>query len=146
MSILSIRKLNSFSIWLDRIKNLSTVKYSVDHEYRNLIVRILGFSSIEKSFKDSTLSLTMNREEHEQAMIGTNTGLASEAPTLLKQATSGSTHICSLDTYIFWRRKQLDVLSSKELRVFLNGDYGTAKTFILKVIIIFLYKSEAKKC
>ena len=82
----------------------------------------------------------MNREEHEQAMIGTNTGLASEAPT------SGPTHICSLNTYIFWRRKQLDVLSSKELRVLLNGDYGTAKTFILKVTIIFLNKAEAQKC
>lgn len=128
MPILSVRKLNSFSMWLDRIKDLSTEKYSVDHEYRNLIVRILGFSSVEKSFKDSTLSLTMNREEHEQAMIGTKTGLASEAPT------SGQTHICSPDTYIYWRKRQLDVLKSKGLRVLLNGDFGTAKTFILKVV------------
>ena len=105
--------------WIKGIQSCFPGKNAVDHEYRNLVIRIIGFSSM-KNFKESSLSLTQNRQTNENVLIGSDLGLTSEGTP-------------SNNCFIIWKKDQLAVMQWEKTHVILNGDFGSGKTFLLKV-------------
>ena len=101
--------------WLKNVLDRFPLKHDMNHEYTNLITRILGFTMIMKNPSPWSLSLTEYRKLNDYAITGSKLGLSSEAP----------------ESWIWLRKEQLEALSC--LRAIFIADYGTGKTLLLKV-------------
>ena len=92
--------------------------------YKYLIHRTLGYMAHKK------VDLRSNITNHEK-LVGTTVAVVGENPKAIALNPKDPKNIIS----IFWSQIQLGVLQSKHSHVILAGDYGTGKTFLLKVII-----------
>ena len=121
----TISQLQNLSGWIKGLQNCVPQKFPVSHEYKNLVIRFLGFMALNK-FPETSFCLEQNRKRNENGMIGSKFGITNE--TFIPAE--------SIPTYLLWSKDQLNVIQSKETHVVLNGDYGSGKTFILKVTYI----------
>ena len=72
--------------------------------------------------------MTSNRRRNHIKITGVAKGIDAEQTDV-----DDPDNICS----IFWSKQQLDILHSQYPYVILTGDFGTGKTFVLKVSIFF---------
>ena len=116
--LLSNSKLENIGAWLRNVLDRCPPKHDMNHEYTNLITRILGFTMIMKNPSPWSLTLTENRKLNDYAFTGSVLGLSSDSRE-------------PPDSWIWLRKGQLEALSC--LRVIFSADYGTGKTLLLKV-------------
>ena len=120
--------------WLRNVLDRFPPIHDMNHEYTNLITRILGFTMIMKNPSPWSLTLTENRKLNDYAITGSESGLSSDSRE-------------TPESWIWLRKGQLEALSC--LRVIFNADYGTGKTLLLKVrnyIYIYLIDYNIKVC
>ena len=116
--LLSNRKLKNMGAWLRNVLDRFPPIHDMNHEYTNLITRILGFTMIRKNPSPWSLTLTENRKINDYAITGDVSGLSSDSRE-------------PPDSWIWLREGQLEALSC--LRAIFIADYGTGKTLLLKV-------------
>ena len=107
--------------WLRDVLDRFPSEHISNHEYTNLITRILGFTMIMKNPSPWSLKLTENRKLNDYALTGVTgdkSGLSSDS-----SEPPGS--------WILLRKGQLEALSYS--RAIFWADYGTGKTLLLKV-------------
>ena len=88
--------------------------------YKYLVHRTLGYMAYKKV--DQRANITNHNK-----LVGTTAALVGENPASIVDPENITT--------IFWSQIQMGILQSKRPHVILAGDYGTGKTFLLKVII-----------
>jgi hypothetical protein len=135
--------------WLDMVINLAPKQDSKDdHEYANLLTRIIGFLLISPYSPPSYREINLPKAERQQkkernfeAVCGSNSdgGFSVENTTTEdvealrnKKHTGVATHLGSIPTLILWNKNQLNVLQRDEKKVLLVSDFGTGKTLLLK--------------
>ncbi|XP_023347948.1 uncharacterized protein LOC111716707 [Eurytemora carolleeae] len=103
--------------WLRNVLDRFPPIHDMNHEYTNLITRILGFTMIMKNPSPWSLTLTENRKLNDYAITRSESGLSSDSRE-------------TPESWIWLRKGQLEALSC--LRVIFIADYGTVKTLLLK--------------
>jgi hypothetical protein len=116
--LLSNRKLKVMGAWLTNVLDRFPAEHISNHEYTNLITRILGFTMIMKNPSPWSLTLSENRKLNDFAITGSESGLSSDSRE-------------TPESWIWLRKGQLEALSC--LRAIFIADYGTGKTLLLKV-------------
>ena len=116
--LLSNRKLENIEEWLTNVLQKFPAEHISNHEYTNLITRILGFTMIMKNPSPWSLTITENRKLNDYAITGDVSGLSSDSRE-------------PPESWIWLRKGQLEALSC--LRVIFHADFGTGKTLLLKV-------------
>jgi hypothetical protein len=119
-----------------------------DHEYANLLTRIIGFLLISPypppSYREINLPKAARQQKKErnfEAVCGSNSdgGFSVENPITEdvealrnSEHASVATHLGSIATVILWNKDQLNVHQRDEKKVLLFSDFGTGKTLLLK--------------
>ena len=143
--VLCFRKLNNIKDWLNTVGLIADRESSNQDQnisYQHLVHRMLGYMALKPVNNKSNISMKKanqkaieihkklvgkaNRENHEK-LVGTPNAVDAENPT----SVVDQENIIS----IFLSQAQMGILHSKRPYVILTGDYGTGKTFLLKVII-----------
>jgi hypothetical protein len=153
--ILDASKLSDLGRWFERLTEMQPNVFPVDHQYENLVTRIVGFLLVSDCNLPYTMQMT--RKLNEMAVVGTELGITSEHPlqedlevmTLKgdeepdgnekkkparkqKKGSEKASHLSSLRTVALWNKEQLGVLQSGRKQVILDADYGCGKTLLLK--------------
>jgi hypothetical protein len=146
--------------WLDMVTGLALEQdcigyamkdFKVDHEYRNLLTRLIGFLLISPAilplhrelFNLHQSERKQKIEEHNyKAIVGPLDvrRISVEHPTMedvtaMEPGSKGDpdrTHLGSVETAILWNKTQLDVLQGDIKKVFFSSDFSTGKTLLLK--------------
>jgi hypothetical protein len=151
--ILDSSKLEDLDSWLRKLTEMQPKIFPLDHQYENLVTRIVGFLLVSESEPPYTKLPLVQRQQmtrmmNEMAVIGTDSGVTSERPLkedlevkLLekkepapkqKKGSDKASHLSSLRTVALWNKEQLAVLQSGRKQVILDADYGCGKTLLLK--------------
>ena len=114
--------------------------------YRKIFTRLVGFSSVTNSMRDSvSLSLSGTRALNEKAIVGGEKpkGISSELTLAcevlpkdiknlqLKDLERGK-HLSSLDVMCYWNPPQFSLLLKNPQRVLFDSDFGCGKTLLMK--------------
>jgi hypothetical protein len=137
--------------WLDMVTSLAPKQDSKnDHEYENLLTRIIGFLLLSHNLPPTLRELVhLPKAERQQTIEqrnfesvcgpNTNRGFSVEKPTTEdvealrnSEHASVATYLGSIPTLILWNKDQLNVLQRDEKKVLLMSDFGTGKTLLLK--------------
>ena len=118
--LLSNRKLENIEEWLKNVLQKFPAEHISNHEYTNLITRILGFTMIMKNPSPWSLTLSENRKLNDHAITGSVSGISSDSRE-------------PPESWIWLRKGQLEALSCLHARAIFIADYGTGKTLLLKV-------------
>jgi hypothetical protein len=157
--ILDVSSHDNLHAWFKKLIAMQPKHFPVDHQYENLLTRIVGFLLVSESEPPYTkLPLVrrkqVTRELNEEAVVGTAGGLTSEVPLpedveVLRGEAGGeapaaaslkkkkapcerASHLSSLRTVVLWNRGQLSALQGGKKRLILDSDYGCGKTLLLK--------------
>jgi hypothetical protein len=82
-----VSKQNSFQAWFKMLTSMQPKIFPADHQYANLVTRIVGFLLVSESEPPYTKlplvhRMQASREMNEQAIIGKALGLTTERPLL----------------------------------------------------------------
>ena len=126
--------------------DINHIDNSCQDDYENLIVRLIGFTSIQKSFEINKLLVNPIdfRKRAEEKLAGEDSGLSGEGgfknrhelKKKLNEEKMSKVTISSAEKYNFncymLTLQQLNALKYSSQMLILLGDYGSGKTFVLK--------------
>ncbi len=134
--------------WIQGIveDNNKLIDNSCQKDYDNLIMRLIGFTSIQKSFEINKLLVNPidYRKQAEEKLSGEDSGLSGEGGfkdrhelmNKLKEEKLPKLTIKTAENYNFncymLTFQQLNALKYSSQILILLGDYGSGKTFVLK--------------
>ena len=131
--------LEKFEDWFQRIADLAPrSNFHADHEYFNLLTRIIGFFLMAAPDNEYTHLLPTNERFREvsrllhKSVLGKEDATCEaevEMPTDESEETSA---LCSIKTRYHWNPLQTAVLLKDKKTVFLKSENGTGKTYLLK--------------
>ena len=136
--VLSKEELYNVKPWLNRITSSEPNIYSDNrkNEYEDLLVRLIGYASIQKTFQMTKLFFdpVKYRENAERILTGEDSGITGEGGLkgelrfeLEKGYENFLTPKCFMLTFA-----QLQAVHHSGSNIIIMGDYGTGKTFVLK--------------
>ena len=125
--ILTVSELRNLKSWINSLTN-SCKKYidqDYANEYDNLLVGIIGFSSMRKLSELNKLIVDPNElsKTTEKKLTHITSGVHRENPI----DKDNDEYMCFMLT-----PKQLNVVYSQSEFIIIHGDYGTGKTYVLK--------------
>ena len=147
--IIGTRELSDVKKWIQQFVavDIKPTNESCQNEYEDLISRLIGFTSIQKSFEINKLLAkpTDYRKDVEKRLTGENSGLSGEGCfndryelvnkmdqiNKISKFTLKIAQDCEFNCYML-TFQQLNALKYSAQILIIVGDYGSGKTFVLK--------------